>query len=325
MTKAVKHTSRPAFTLVELLVVIAIIAVLIGLLLPAMHRVREAANQTACRNNLRQLGVALHGFHNENGRLPPAYLFDERMPDRLIVGEWGEQEYAEASDWEPMITYPGFGWAAHLLPFIEQGALAGGINWSKPVEHPLNAEVRKRVVKSFVCPSDLNTGVYTVLTQLNRPRGEYATNSYAACYGTGGSIGEFPESGDGMFYRNSKTKFADVTDGLSTTIMLGERGAVLCQSSWIGAVSEGTVRTQPNAPVFIAAIEEPSTAVMARTGWNTLNSHYSEVYDFFTPHPGAGPFLFGDGSVRSLGTNTPLRVWRAIGTRKGGETVTDDF
>jgi prepilin-type N-terminal cleavage/methylation domain-containing protein len=320
----IRHHSRSGFSLIELLVVIAIIAILIGLLLPAVQRVREAANQTACRNNLHQMGLALLQYHDKVGHFPPAYLFDETMPDRLIVGEMQEWTYENASKWEPMITYPGFGWTTYLLPHLEQHSLAEMINWKKPVEHKLNKEVRERLVKDFICPSDVNVGVFKMLSQLNKPLADFATNSYAACYGTGGSIGELPAKGDGIFYRNSKTSIKQVTDGLSTTVALGERGSILCQAPWIGAVSEGTTRIHPNAPVYVMAVEEPATAVMARTGWHQLNGHYSEVYDFFSPHVGMGLFLFADGSVRSMGVNTPLKVWKAVGSRAGGEAISEE-
>lgn len=313
--------SRTGMTLIELLVVIAIIGVLMALSLPAIQRFRETANLTSCRNNLHQMGLALHSYHESVGHLPPAFKFDDTRGDRLIIGEWQEYEYSQASRWEPMLTFPGWGWAALLLPYIEQGALAQQFHYDRAVEHPLNAQGRTRVVKMYACPSDQHTGVYIVKSQLNRPLGEYATNSYAACYGTGGSIGELPAKGDGLFYRNSKWKLTDIPDGVFATLAVGERGAMLCQASWVGAISEGTVRTHPNAPVYVAAIEEPSTAVMARTGWYPLNSHYTEVYDFFSPHPGAGNFLFADGSVRAMSVTTPLEIWKAVGTRAGGEAV----
>ncbi len=315
------HVTRRAMTLIELLVSIAIIAVLMGLLLPAVQRVREAANQTTCRNNLHQMGIALHAFHDDKGHLPPAFLFDDRFDSRLIVGEMQEDKYNQVTKWEPMLTYPGWGWGAFILPFLEQNALASEIYWDKNIHHSKNEFVRTQIVKTFVCPTDRHTGVYLVKSQLNLPIGDFATTSYASCYGTGGSIGEYPEKGDGLFYRNSKWRLAEIPDGASTTIAIGERGAISCQASWAGAVSEGTVRTMPDAPVFVHAIEEPSTAVMARTGWHPLNGEYSEVYDFFSPHLAAGNFLFADGSVRVMRSNLSVEIWKALGTRAGGETV----
>jgi prepilin-type N-terminal cleavage/methylation domain-containing protein/prepilin-type processing-associated H-X9-DG protein len=315
------RSARGAFTLVEVLVVISIIGVLLGLLLPAAMRVREAANQTTCRNNLHNIGIALLTYDDTKGHLPPAYEFDEYFPERLVVGEMQEYEYGEASKWEPMITAPGWGWGAFLLPYIEQSAMADQFNWKKPIEHKYNEHIRKFVCKTYVCPSDRNTGIFLVLSQLNKPIGEFATNSYASCYGTGGSIGELPAKGDGLFYRNSKHKISKIPDGASTTLAIGERGASLCQATWLGAISEATVRSHPTAPIFHAAVEEPSTAVMARTGWYPLNSHYTEVYDFFSPHPATGNFVFADGAVRSISFTTKVAVWKALATRDGGEAL----
>lgn len=302
---AYRLSKRRAMTLVELLVVIAIMAVLMGLLLPAVQRVREAASQTACRNNLKQIGLALHAYHDTKGSLPPAYVCDVYYePDALEIA-----------------SFPGWGWAAHLLPHLEQAPLANQFQWSYPVEDPRHSAARIQVVKAYVCPSDLNTGVFSVWSQHNHKIALAATNSYAACYGFAGSIGEAAANGNGIFYRNSRTRLTDISDGTSTTLAVGERASWFCQAPWIGVITEGTVRTSPNSPNFLAAVEEAPVMVLARTYVGPLNNPYSTLYDFYTPHPAAGLFLFADGSVRSLQYSLSAFVWEAIGTRSGGEAV----
>lgn len=306
-----RHRNSPGFSLVELLVVIAIIAVLMGLMLPAVQRVREAANQSTCRNNLRQQGLALQSFHHSRGCFPPGFLFDDQhVPE----------------EWVTFNTFPGWGWAAHMLPFIEQSALAQRLDWKKAVDDPDMDGVRQHVIKTFVCPSDSGAGTFAVLTLGNKRICDAATNSYAACFGAGGYIGEYPHLGNGVFYRNSRTRIAEIRDGTSVTIAVGERESYFCPTPWAGVVTDGTARTNTNAPSFLAAIEESPVLVLARTNPYPLNQDYSTPYDFFTPHPLAGLFLFADGSVRSLRYNLPEHIWRALGTRAGGETATEsDF
>jgi prepilin-type N-terminal cleavage/methylation domain-containing protein/prepilin-type processing-associated H-X9-DG protein len=318
---------RSAFTLIELLVVIAIIALLLGLLVPAVQKVREAAARVSCKNNLHQIGLAMHNYYAVNGHFPAGYLSNTPTtgpgpppspPGRLIDGKGGPLGPSGG-----IKALPGWGWAALLLPYLDQEALYLRIDLAVSIEDPRHADIRTTIVRTFVCPSDRSTGVFTVLDQgTNKPLGDAATNSYAACYADWWQIYEAP--GSGMFCKNSATTVADVADGTSFTLAVGERAALFCQTPWAGVFSRGTARTMPNAPVYTTVVEPATVMALARvSGRRQLDDPWSEPYDFFTPHSGAGNFLFADGSVRDLTKAMDLNVQRALATMAGGEPVGD--
>ena len=297
---------RRAFTLIELLVVIAIIGVLIALLLPAIQKVRDAANRAGCLNNLKQIGLALHHYHDAQGSFPPAYvrIFEGPQPDQT--------------------TAPGWGWASFLLPFLEQEPLARQIDRTVRVEDSRYDRLRITLLRVFVCPSDRSTGVFMVQTLFDDDLALAATNSYAASYGTGGEIGEQPFSGNGAMCANSQVAIKDITDGTSSTLAVGERAALFVRTPWAGALSNGSVRTTPGAPVYHTALEEAPVQVMAGpTNGITLNDPNSTPYCFFGPHPNQVLFTFADGSARPLRTSTPFAVLEALATRAGGESLSD--
>jgi prepilin-type N-terminal cleavage/methylation domain-containing protein/prepilin-type processing-associated H-X9-DG protein len=297
---------RCAFSLVEVLVVIAILAVLMGLLLPAVQRVRETSHQTNCRNNLRQIGLALQTYYVVRGCLPPAYTWDTSSPPPRPAR---------------INTYPGWGWAVHILPFLERNTITETIQWDHGVEDADMTEVRTTIIKAYVCPSDTGAGIFTVYHIYGGVICDAATNSYAGCHGYNEPIGETPYKGSGIFYRNSSIRLNEIRDGTSTTLAIGERAALFCPVPWAGAISMGTVRTNPDSPSFVAAVEEAPLMTTARTSDVPLNDYYSLPYDYYSPHPLAGMFLFADGSVRALSFTISLDVWAAIATRAGGETI----
>src|ERR1700694_1311671 len=134
---------RTAFTLIELLVVIAIIAILIGLLVPAVQKVREAASRLTCSNNLKQIGLAFHNYHGVRGSFPPGFASQAATVDGPSRG-------------------PGWGWGAHLLPYLEQSGLYNKIDFTKDIAHPANAQARVASMSIFLCPSDSPSPTVTV-------------------------------------------------------------------------------------------------------------------------------------------------------------------
>jgi prepilin-type N-terminal cleavage/methylation domain-containing protein/prepilin-type processing-associated H-X9-DG protein len=297
-----RRCARAAFTLIELLVVIAIIAVLIGLLLPAVQKVREAAARMACTNNLKQMGIALHNYHGREGVFPSGYRCQ-----------------AQAN---PNYTAPGWGWGALLLPDLEQDNLYRQIDLALPVEAPGHLGVRTTILKTFVCPSDRLTGVFTITSDTNAPLADAATNSYAACHGTGPDLEEELDDFNGLFSRNSRVRVTDITDGSSNTIAIGERASFFARTPWAGAVNFGTARITPGAPTSNSgAVEEAPTQVLSHVAVHTVNDANADPEDFFSPHTGVCMFLFADGSVRPLHTRVQLAVLQALATRNGGETI----
>ncbi len=328
-------SSKRGFTLIELLVSIAIISILIGLLLPAVQSARESARRVGCRNNLKQMGIALHSYHETFGSLPSGYLasrevvmYPDPPPPPTGSRNSPRQDIFDgapppAPPGTPVQTEdPGWGWAALILPFTEQTTLYQQIDFGTSVKEYFNDEIRSTSIPYMNCPSDSGSGVYTVLDEYGNDMTEAATSSYAGCFGSFGNINTLPAVSNGLFTRNSEVKFRDITDGTSQTIAIGERAAMFAKGSWAGVMHLGTVRTTPGAPVYTSSVELSPVMTLARMRDRELNSLWSEPYDFFSPHSGVVYFLFADGSVKGLSAGMDQKTVIALSTREEGEVVT---
>jgi prepilin-type processing-associated H-X9-DG protein len=322
---------RTAFTLLELLVVIGMIGLLIGLLLPAVQKVRAAASRTQCQNKLRQFGLACHTFIDERGHLPPAYVW---VPSdgsaRFRSPYWSLIEDQPPRPWDRLPpdfyidpTDPGWGWAVFLLPYLEQDNRFRQINMRRQNWSPFDGirELRAQPLELFTCPSDRETGPYMV-TNMTHDRLFWAsTISYCSTYGAEGLMTVFPEKGNGTFFRNSAVTILEIRDGLSSTMLIGERAALFAKAPWVGAMTNGVLRTTPNAPVYTSSALPSNSMVMARIGRKPLNDPWVEPYDFFSPHSGVNNFVFADGSVHALRFSTAIPVLQALATRDAGDIV----
>jgi prepilin-type N-terminal cleavage/methylation domain-containing protein len=291
---------RSAFTLIELLIVIAIVAILTGLLLPAVQHARESANRVKCANNLRQIGLASHNYHDTYRSLPPGYLATAAYPD----------------------TTPGWGWAAYLLPHLEQNNLAAQIKFKQPVG---SLSAIQTIVPVFICPSDIvPTEPFWISDATWTPIALAAPCSYAASVGNDHSEVD-AATGNGVFYRNSKTRIADILDGASNTVFVGDRAWCQTQGIWAGA---------PNGAIARAGVQNvwpnatgPSQALtLVHNNWVNIHTDADGgLDDFSSNHIGGVNLLFGDGAVHfihdiTLDGQERLDFW-ALGTRAGGEVI----
>lgn len=311
---------RKAFTLIELLVVIAIIAMLLGLLLPAVQKVRESAAKAQCLNNLKQIGLSLHGYHDVNLGLPPGYRASIPYSDGV-------------ND-----TAPGWGWATFILPYIEQENIYRQLGLNQPVQ---DSPAIQTMVKVFLCPSDLTTpNAFGVPDGFGNTVCLAAPTSYAACCGNDAADTR-DATGNGVFYRNSRIRIADITDGTSNTILVGERAWAKSNGAWGGAIPGGVIKRgqsnpcQPNIP---DAWYPSSTIAIAHAHLNNAlvdPDGSAGMDDFSSMHIGGSLFLFADGSVHFLrsvssdnadGSYTSDGViFQALATRANGEVIPGDW
>ncbi len=347
---------RNAFTLIELLVVIAIIAILIGLLLPAVQKVREAANRASCQNNLKQLGLALHNYHDGNRHLP-------------------------GYDFAPGGRSGNYSIHARILPYVEQENLQNLIDFNEPLRtgsggavilNPVIAPAAATQVNLFLCPSDGEDPAFTVLEGIPPTiPSRYAGTNYAVNIASGAGTTydtRFPT--DGLFWIGSKVRLGQIKDGTSNTVLMSEwllgnqidttgdtpvdpkrqMGDCICYfaSSGPGITNGpgGTLITDPNPATFLEDLQAGSGFrgrwsgsrgagwIVGReyftgyTAWMTPNSPYP---DWFTcgwgwmtarsNHTGGVNVVLTDGSVRFVADTVPLATWRGMHTRAGGEIL----
>ena len=320
---------RQAFTLIELLVVIAIIAILIGLLLPAVQKVREAAARIACTNNLKQIGLALHGYHDANNYFPPGYVDGNTDPNSTPDNDVG----------------PGWGWASFALPYMEQGNVYNQINFNQGVGVGNNVAVSQIQLKIFQCPSDAYPQNFTVWpTNVVVAHSSYmGCNGWRECFnGAGGGTapggddglqGQTGMGGAGLFVRNTRFRMAQVTDGLSETIIVGERSGDHSPGTWTGAVTGGrcpawmatqppTPYSPPPGPAYDNA-DFDEALVLSHGNATHIPSADFPIFDpdtFYSMHtPKGANCLFGDGSVHFLTSGIDPNTFQYLCTIAGGE------
>ncbi len=336
---------NPAFTLVELLVVIAIIGILIALLLPAVQAAREAARRNECANKLKQLGLAMHNHHDTLLKLPAGYLSYATDTGSVPPG-W----LIDPTTWD---AAPGWGWGSQLMPFLEENNLHSQIDITIPIWDSRHTQIVNQTLKSFLCPSSTGgDNPIVVRNESGNPliidgnelilgRSHYvASHGQESCWGEcGASIsgeifsniytsetitvaikGDASQVADGPFFRNSQTKFRDVTDGLSKTIFLGEHSSGLSEKTWVGvppgAFTHPLFQSPENGPDAAATLvlvhAGPSGGELDITGVpivHPINFPTYHVGQMYAEHPGGGNVGMGDGSVRFVSENVNLLTW----------------
>jgi len=334
---------RPGFTLIELLVVIAIIAVLIALLLPAVQVAREAARRAQCTNNLKQLGIATHNYHDSLGRFPFGGIVLPANHPYVVSGFTKQGHYR----WSML---------AQLTPFLEQTGVFNALNLSLPILDgasvilPQNSTVNMTQVSLLLCPSDGRGSCIP----------DFAASNYMACTGDGVLGNGFgvadPAFGapNGVFYFNSSASLAELVDGTSNTALMSESiiGNGAASGTLSGPVNPAEVALQVagGSPVYTPlsvaeCTSATSTFFRRNSAWvqgsyqHALYSHYlapnsktpdclrQQYHGWKAPrsrHAGGVNVLFGDGTVRFVKDSVNLQAWRAIATKNGGEVISAD-
>jgi prepilin-type N-terminal cleavage/methylation domain-containing protein len=333
-----RSLSRRAFTLIELLVVIAIIAVLIGLLLPAVQKVREAAARMQCANNLKQIGLAMHNYHDSYGTLPNGHV--QTCPAGTTgTSVAGCQFYSS--------------WGIQILPFIEQANLYATYNNAAPnysVGNPQNATFSQQPVKVYNCPSDPRAGevmapdsVAPAGTGQPNPPLLFMASSYKAMtgwmdtvqtYNFGGywyevqaTLARHPD-GVGAFHTDgysgfSASRLVDITDGTSSTLFVGERHTTSSPGRgpfW--ACSFNLYNTGGAQQLYSQALMPDYAQCQTLVG--NANANYCK-YGWGSLHAGGNiNFVFGDGSVHSISPNISMAIFVSLSTIAGGEVIPGD-
>jgi prepilin-type N-terminal cleavage/methylation domain-containing protein/prepilin-type processing-associated H-X9-DG protein len=332
--------SKRGFTLIELLVAIAIISVLIALLLPAVQSAREAARRAQCTNNLKQIGLAIANYESSVGCIVSGYI--SVTGTMTAMGVPGYNPDPKTGD-----NGPGWGWLGLLLPQVEQAPLYNAINLNLPTWVADNSTAVVTQLNVFNCPSANNPTPMCSLVDANGNllpvfNPSFARSDYV--YNVGWNDSGMPitvnydntvTGCNGPIYRNSHVTYAGVSDGLSNTVIAGERTPYLSDATWVGIIpgyrhfaynafaSLGTGGLGVNfdyANAILAAHSGPSLYEdpVAIHPPNSPLGHTDEMYAL---HPGGANVLMGDGSVRFIKQSINLLTWAAMSSRGNGEVL----
>lgn len=299
---------RSAFTLIELLVVIAIIAILIALLVPAVQKVREAAARTQCENNLKNLALGVHGYHDAAKRFP---FNGDPITNSGCCYTAGYRQYS---------------WIARMLPHIDQGPLHNMVFSTSPEQTMDSAAAntfKAQVLAVLRCPSDQTPPTRTNVA--NNPAIPIASTSYKGVSGGNWAWGSYPytpptggnnglDAGNGIFYRsdfNRPLTMTGITDGTSNTFMIGESiGELDIHNAWYYSnTANGT-----------CAIPLNNAMVAGQPGFNNAGD-WPNVYSFRSRHSGGAFFALADGTVRWCNQSIALQTYRDLASIRGGESV----
>ncbi len=334
-----------AFTLIELLVVIAVIGVLVGLLLPAVQAAREAARRMQCSNNLKQIGLAIANYESSHGCIVSGYISASGPLPRFGVPGYNPDPATNDNG-------PGWGWLALLLPFAELSPLYNSTNFNLPTWVADNSTTATTGLNAYLCPSANNPSATCRMVDADGALLPVANPLFARAnyqYNMGWNdtsirpanldYNDAVKGCNGPIYRNSGVKYSDVIDGLSNTVVAGEKAPYLADASWVGTIpgyrhfaynafaSSGTggIGVNYDYPGAILAVHSGPSLYESPVVIHPPNSPIGHTDEMYSLHPGGANVLLGDGSVRFIKQSINLLTWQGLSSRAVGEVLNADF
>lgn len=325
--------NRRGFTLIELLVVIAIIAVLIALLLPAVQQAREAARRSQCKNNLKQIGLALHNYHDTHFAFPPGAVTRDTAVSSS--GNWCNQSNGASGD----RLVNGAPWTVMILPYLEENSLYQSFDFSKLFTSTQNGtsgnegpdpnnQLWRVQLKKYQCPSDpASRGGVNNSNYLGVQGGGPA--AFANCTGISNGVMFY---NNGILYVNSKSRMRDIVDGVSSTFLVGESKYMLTLAGststysvgWASSIRNGSSSSVPNTASLAAASESINSRTLTggtKPQGSDPDTRNTAGHLFGSLHTGGCHMLLADGSVHFLSEHISLDVYHNLGIRNDGKVV----